>query len=710
MPRYLVVAFGLLPVFLVSAAALPSSPAASAPFDANAAFPRERLMTIGVYYYPEHWPASEWERDFRNIAAMGFEFVHMAEFSWAFLEPREGTFDFAWLDRAIDLAARNGLKVILGTPTPCPPAWLAASHPEIFLQDGRYQPMEHGIRANYSTSSPVFRDYAAKIVGAMAEHYGRDPRVWGWQVDNEPSAPFDYGPAAQARFREWLRAKYGTIDRLNETWGTAFWSVRYDSFDQVRIPNRALAGEDRLNPHALLDHHRFNAGEMASFLNEHARVLRAAARPGQWITTNYISMVDDADPRLTADLDFPSFTMYLLRGTPGPFADSFRLGPPYRIAWSNAYYRTIRGATGVMELQPGQVNWARINPQPLPGAVRMWLWDAFGGGCAFACNYRYRHIPYGAEQYHDAMVGLDGVTITPGGRQFMGAIEDMKRLRAMYDPKRAAAPDRVTARRSAILWNHENLWDLAEQKQTVLWDTRRHAAKYLAALESCGAPVDVVGEGARFEDYKVLVAPAYQLVDEALVAKWRAFAENGGTLVLTCRTGQKDRTGRMWTGPFSAPVVPLIGAGVDFYDMLLEDGDGKVAIAGPSGLTSRWRTWADVLTPAAGTETWATYANQYYAGKAAVTSRTLGKGRVVYVGVDSDDGAVEREVVRRVFRAAGIGIEDYPEGIKVEWRDGFAVAVNYASAPYDIGLPPGAKVVVGDPKLGPAGVCVWVER
>jgi beta-galactosidase len=697
---------GLAPLLI--AAFIGASVSSAFPQDAARFFPKEDLMAIGVYYYPEHWPEKDWDRDLKNIAAIGFSFVHMAEFSWAFLEPKEGTFDFAWLDKAVGLAAKYGLKVILGTPTPAPPAWLATKHPEIFLQDGRYQIKEHGIRANYSTSSPVFRRYSDRIVEAMAKHYGKDGRIWGWQIDNEPYAPYDYGPSAQARFREWLKRKYGTIEKLNETWGTAFWSVRYDAFDQIRIPNAAMAGEDRLNPHALLDHKRFNADEMADFLNLQVRILRRFTHPSQWITTNYVSAVAEADPRRSTELDFPSFTMYLVRGVAGLGTDGFRLGAPFRLAWANDFYRPIKGATGVMELQPGQVNWARINPQPMPGAVRMWLWHAFAGGCSYACTYRYRHIPYGSEQYHDGIVGLDGVTLSSGGEQFKRVIEEMKRLKTKIEPN-PRAPASYLARTSALLWNHENLWDLEEQKQTVQWDTRAHVEKYYAALKSCGAPADIIAESADFSKYRVIAAPACLLVDPALVEKWRAYVEGGGHLILSCRTAQKDRTGRMWEGKFSAPLVPLIGADISFYDMMLEDGDGRVAMAGdPKPFV--WNNWADVLAPAAGTETWATYANQFFKGKAAVVSRRIGHGTVTYIGPDTEDSRLEREVVRRVFREAGIGVASYPEGIFVEWRDGFWVAVNYSSAPYALPLPAGAEILFGDKKLDPAGVCVWVER
>ena len=338
----------------------------------------------------------------------------------------------------------------------------------------------------------------------------------------------------------------------------------------------------------------------------------------------------------------------------------------------------------------------------------MWLWHGFAGGLSYACTYRYRHVPYGSEQYHDGIVGLDGVTPSSGGLQFKQVIGEMKLLRTRFDPT-LPIPARYQARKAALLWNHENLWDLEEQKQTVQWDTRRHVEKYFAALKSCGAPVDIIGESARLADYRVVAAPAYQLTDAGLIASWKTYVENGGHLVLSCRTGQKDRAGRMWTGRFSAPLVSLIGADIDFYDMMPEDGDGRIALKGEPDAFP-WNNWADVLLPHAGTEAWATYANQFYAGKAAVVSRKLGRGTVTYIGVDTEDGRLENKVIRRVFREAGIAVESYPDGVFVEWRDGFWVGVNYSSTPYNLPIAAGAEILIGDRKLDPADVCVWIDR
>ncbi len=683
----------------------PAPRAETGPADARRFFPKADLMRIGVYYYPEHWPERQWARDLAKMAELGFEFTHFGEFAWAFFEPSDGRFDFAWLDRALDLAAKNGLKVILCTPTPCPPAWLGEKHPEIYLVDGGGRRLEHGTRANGSLANDVFVRYAKRIVAELGRRYGQDPRVWGWQLDNEPWGPPDYSPAARLKFQAWLERKYGAIGRLNEAWGGAFWSTRYDSFAQVLIPNEGLFGEDALSPHAVLDFRRFTADTQAGFLHLQYDLLRGLVRPGQWITTNYMNVTDSADPRRTDRLDFLSFTMYPVRGTRNLGELGFRLGDPRRLALAVDYFRSFKGVTGVMELQPGQVNWARINPQPEPGAVRMWLWHAFGGGLSFACTYRFRQPRYGSELYHAGIVGPDGVTLSPGGREFARVIGEMKQLRGLYDPA-AAMPESVAARRTAFLWSHDVLWDLEIHRQTALWDTRDHANKWMAAAKAAGAPLDYVGEADDFSAWPFLVAPAYQLVDEALVAKWTRYAEAGGHLVLTCRTGTKDTSGHLFEKPWAGMVAPLVGAEVALFDNLLDDGRGLVRMGGKG---YAWRAWADVLEPAAGSgaETLAVYADQFYAGRAAVVTRRLGRGSVTYVGAATIDGDLEREVMRRVYERAGVEAASYPPGVYVEWRDGFFVAVNYSSRPFAVPVPPGSRIVLGRNPLRPADVLIW---
>ncbi len=697
-------------MLLLNAPALSGQAAGAAP-ELKAAspgifFPANDLMKIGVFYYPEQWPKDEWERDFKNMARFGFEFTHMAEFSWTYLEPEEGRFDFTWLDEAVDMAARAGLKVILCTPSLCPPAWMGEKYPEVYLvgSDGRRR--EHGIRANASISNPVYRKFTDRIVTELARHYGNDDRIWGWQIDNEPLAVADYSPSALDAFRKWLENRYKIIGNLNRAWAGSFWSTRYGSFIQVLIPNESMNSEDKLSPHALLDFQRFTADMTASFLNDQADILRKYIRPGQWITSNYINVSTSADPRRSDHLDFPSFTMYPVSGRNELGGNNFRTGIPYRIYEACDYYRPIKGITGLMELQPGQVNWGSVNPQLLPGTVHMWIMQAFGGGCSFLCTYRYRHPLRGSEMYHDGIVGTDGITLTQGGKEFVQAIREIHELKKLPGHD-SSMPADFKSRRTAILWSHDVMWDLDIQKQTELWDTWRNRNNYSSAVKSTGAPLDFISENDDFRNYPFLIAPSYQMVDSSLVTRWLDYVRDGGNLVLTCRTGQKDRLGHFFEAPLAGPVRKLIGADIEFFDMLPEGSKGKVRT---SNSLHEWNIWAEILSPYAGTEVLASHHDQFYAGTAAAVTRRIGKGTVTYIGIATKEGDIERELVRKVYELAKVPVEDLPKGVYHEWRNGFNVAVNYTDVPFKMPMNKGARVIIGENPVPTARALVWIDN
>lgn len=659
------------------------------------------LTQVGVYYYPEHWDSAQWERDFQNIAKMGFTFTHFAEFAWAQLEPSEGHYDFGWLDRAIQLAAKYNLKVILCTSTATPPVWLVREHPEVLQTEENGMKMDHGSRQHATFSSNYYRQYSMKMIEQLARRYGNDPRVMGWQLDNEPRRFLDYGQDAEQRFRDWLKAKYKTIDALNQAWGNNFWSGIYTDFQEINLPLHHQWG---MNLHAQLDHYRFADHETASFLDDQARLIRKYSSRQQWITTNYIPMYDVGYVGESRELDFVTYTRYMVYGGDrGIGPKGYRVGEYSRIAMANDFFRPLKGVYGVMELQPGQVNWGQINSQPLPGAVRLWLWHVFAGGSKFTCSYRFRAPLYGYEQYHYGMVGTDGVTPTPGGLEFSQFIDEIKLLRKNYEQK-AQLPKEYLQRKTGILFNSDNVQAINLNKQTTEWNTEAHFLKYYKALKSFGAPVDFVRDTMDFDQYPVLVVPAYQMIDQQMIDKLTRYAENGGTLVLTCRTGLQDRNGHLWEAKFYQPLWKLFGSKVESYDLLMPYAPDNVKF---DNHDYAWTSWGDLLKPDNGTSVWGTYEGDFYAGTPAIVSHKLGKGTVTYVGVDSSTGNLEKQVLKKVFSERGIPVENYPPGIMVDYRDGFGIAVNYSDQVYEMNLPARAKILIGSKAMKTADVLVW---
>ena len=659
------------------------------------------LTLTGAYYYPEHWDESQWERDLKQMHELGFEFTHFAEFAWAQLEPQEGVYDFSWLDRAVALAAKYDLKVVMCTSTATPPVWLSRKYPEILLksEDGTVQ--DHGARQHASFASPVYRKLAYRMIEELARHYGNDSRIIGWQLDNEPAVQFDYNQAAEEAFREFLKEKYHhNIQELNAAWGTAFWSEVYSRFEEITLPKTA---QMFMNHHQILDYRRFAAKQTNDFLNEQCRLIKKYAK-NQWVTTNYIPDYDKGHIGGSKDLDFVSYTRYMVYGdNEGIGRRGYRVGNPLRIAMANDFFRPVNGTYGVMELQPGQVNWGSINPQPLPGAVRLWLWSVFAGGSDFICTYRYRQPLYGTEQYHYGIVGTDGVTVTSGGREYEQFMKEIRSLRKDYRPKEDK-PETYLKRKTVILWNPENYWSIDRQKQNATWNTFAHVDKYYRTLKSYAAPVDFISEEKDFSQYPVMIVPAYQLADKELVARWKKYVEEGGNLVLTCRTAQKDRFGRLPEAPFGSMIDELTGNHMEFYDLLLPQDPGQVKM---DGKVYTWNTWGEILQPGASNEVWATYTNEFYEGKPAVTFRKLGKGSVTYIGVDSSDGALERQVLDKLYSRLQIEVMNLPYGVTMEYRNGLGIVLNYSDQPYQFALPQGAKVLIGTPNIATAGVLVF---
>jgi len=664
-----------------------------------------RLMELGSYYYPEQWPESEWERDIKKMSELGFEFTHFGEFAWSTLEPKEGKFCFDWLDKAIELATKYNLKVILCTPSPTPPVWLTQKHPELLIvnEDGRR--VQHGARQHASWNSDIYRHYVERIVTIMAKRYANNPQIWGWQIDNEPShyRSRDYSENARLAFQKWLKNKYNSIEKLNETWGTAFWSQTYNKFEQIGLPNQKELVQ-RANPHAMLDFKRFSADQAADFVFWQQKLLRKYIPDNIWITTNLMSEYSEVDPLRFKSLDIVTYTKYPAGGsTLGHGEQGFRMGYSNSIGFANDWFRNVNGVTGVMELQPGQVNWGLVNPQTMPGAVRMWIYHAFAGDNKFVCNYRFRQPLSGSEQYHYGIIQPDGVSVSMPGNEYVQVSQELKELRKYYNPS-DTMPAYYSARKTAILYSPDNRWEMEYQPQSTQWNYINLLTNYYEILQSFTVPVDVIDESHDFSQYHVLIAPAYQLLDKKLIQRWENYVSNGGHLVLTTRTGQKDREAHLWNEKLSAPIYPLIGARNLIFDMLPESRYGEVR---SGNKIYKWNNWADIVDVSDSVEVWAVYNNQYYKGQAGVTHKKIGKGSVTYIGVDSDTGELEKDMLRKVYNQASIEISDLPEGIVIQWCHGFWIAMNYSSMSYDIDIPESSTIILGQRNLKPAEVFIW---
>lgn len=635
----------------------------------------------GSYYYPEHWPKERWEKDLKLLKAQGYDFTHFAEFAWAAMEPEEGKFRFGWLDTAITIAEKVGLKVILCTPSPCPPAWMATKYPDILSQNQYGQLYRHGSRQQGSWSSERFRKFVATINDSLGRRYGNRSSVIGWQLENEPShyGKIDFSENAQEAFRRYLKNKYKTLSALNKAWGTSFWSLTYSDWGQIRLPNE-LELVQQPNPAAVLEMHRFQNVEVAEWLKLQATTLRKHIKNGAWITTNMMEVTHQFQPNpfLMRDfLDFPTYTLYPACGYGNEMQaageEAFRVGNPYFMAFQHDMFEAVSGRTGVMELQPGQVNWGPYNPLTLPKVVSNWVKFTYALGVNLTCNYRLDQPNFGGEIMYEAVTYSDGQTLRRGGKEFSEAVQWLNKEKDhSHRPIKAEV---------GYLWHHDNLLELVANRQNKQWSPQEHYLKWYTLIKRHKQKIAFVSAEDDFSNYKVLVAPAYALMDFSLLKKLEQYAQNGGVVVFSIRSGLKDLDAQLHIGDgLATPLANLAGIRIEAADQTSRSKTGKLKLA--DGKEGSFSLWAELLETKPNTRTLATYNSMFYKGMAAATLRPLGKGAVIYCGAESTDNALEISILQEAFKQAKLNFTFLPEGVFYERRNSKTYIFNFGVEDY----------------------------
>jgi beta-galactosidase len=603
-------------------------------------------LRLGAAWYPEQWPEASWESDLTLMQAAGMNVVRVGEFAWSALEPSEGHYDLDWLTRAVRLAEKHHIAVVIGTPTDTPPAWLTSKYPGVLRIGADGKQAEHGARRQFSYSSPQYRAFCRDIVQHLAARFGHDPNVIGWQIDNEyTDESFDAG--TRREFQDWVQHRYGTLAALNEAWTTAYWSQTYTSWSQVPLNDKPG------NPGLLLDHRHFVTDIWRSYQREQIDAIHAQAEPRQFITTNIggLGWSDNWDHySLTADLDLASWDPYVGQG----HLDFQRHGAisDYVRGWKRQNF-------WVMETQPGFVNWAPVNTTLDPGEVRAYDWESVGHGADAVLYWQWRSALNGQEQYHGCLAGPDGKPLP--------LYEEVRQIG--HEFARASAALAGTAPQSdvAILTTYESRWAIDFQPHTKAYDQQAVLLDYYRAVNDLTHHVDIVHASAPLEGYKLVLAPSLNVIPAALGQHLLNYVRNGGHLILGPRSGMKDEFNRLDTHRQPGPLADALGGRVEQYYAL----DERLAVSGEIGTGSASIWGEDLSTHSPNTQVILRYGSNgtWLSGKSAAVRTGYGQGTLTYLGTLLDPTSMSA-FIKQALDSAGVAstFGPLPENVEVTRR------------------------------------------
>lgn len=585
---------------------------------------QERIW-YGGDYNPDQWPEEVWDDDVRLMKKAGVNLVSVGIFSWAKIETSEGVYDFDWLDRIIDKLGEAGVAVDLASATASPPMWLTQAHPEVLWKDYRGDVCQPGARQHWRPTSPVFREYALKLCRAMAEHYKGNPYVVAWHVSNEYGCHnrFDYSEDAEHAFQQWCEERYGTIDAVNDAWGTAFWAQRMNDFSEI-VPPRFIGDGNFMNPGKLLDFKRFSSDALKAFYIAERDAL-AEITPNLPLTTNF--MVSASGSVLDYDdwgdeVDFVSNDHYFIPGEAHLDELAFSASLVDGIARKDPWF--------LMEHSTSAVNWREINYRKEPGQLVRDSLAHVAMGADAVCYFQWRQSKAGAEKFHSAMVPHAG----EDSAVFRDVCELGTDLNKLSDE--GILGSRLAKSRVAVVFDYESEW--ATEHTATPTQHVHHVDEPLAwfrALADQGVTADVVPVRGAWDDYEMVVLPSVYLLSEETTRRVRDYVVGGGRLVVTYYTGISDEKDHVWLGGYPGSIRDVVGVRVEEFMPMGDDFTGvpdRLELS--NGAVAH--DIADVIGSVDGTATvLETFKDDPWTGMdgaPAIVAHTFGEGRSVYVG------------------------------------------------------------------------------
>lgn len=617
-----------------------------------------KKIPYGGDWNPEQWDRDVWHEDVRLFREAGIDLLSINVFAWTMLQPDEETFDFTHLDEIFALLHGNGMRVCLGTGTAAHPAWMATRYPDILRVDAQGRKRKYGNRHNSCPSSPTYRRFAPRLAGALAGRYGNHPALSLWHISNEYSGVC-YCGNCEARFREWLRARYGTLDALNHAWNARFWSQTITDWEEIVAPNvlTVQSGDRRTVVQGLsLDYLRFNNDNMLGTYLLEDQAIREH-QPEAVITTNLMGAYRPLNYRSWAPhLDVVSWDSYPGHGQAAS-----------RTAMMHDLMRGLKDGAPflLMEQTPSQTNWQPYNTLKRPGVMRLQSYQAVAHGADAVMFFQMRRSPGAGEKFHGAVIEHHGRTDTRVFREVAALGAELRQLGDLTLGKRLCA-------RAAVWFDWESWWASENSLgPSAALDYVEEVGKFYDALHASGLAVDLVGPGSDLSPYGVLAAPVLYLLRPEDVTTLHSFVVGGGTLLSTFLSGVADPSDRVFRGGAPGPLRDLLGVWVEETDALAPEHTNRIVLQEPLGELSGTYTCNllfDILR-AEGAEVMATYGQDFYAGTPALTRHRLGQGQAWYVA-SSAEPAFLQGLLSHLCREAGITPTwpNLPAGVEVTVR------------------------------------------
>ncbi len=648
------------------------------------------MRYYGASYYPEIFPREEWERDVGLMAETGMNVTRLAESAWSYLEPREAVFSFDWLDEAVNLCARYGISVVMGTPTYMPPPWLIHEHPGILPTSADGRRLGLGGRHHYCLNSGEYLEATRRIVGAMAERFGGHPNVIGWQIHNEFGLSTCFCDRCERAWHHWLRKRYGTIETLNGGWGNTSWGRLYVEFEQIPLPSPKTDPPEGLHTLPIvIAHRRFRSDEFKRYQRVQIDILRRHVA-GRFITHNAMGLDLGYDHfEFFGDLDVAAWDNY-------PHIQ----GGWVSAAASHDLYRGFKGrAHWTMEQVCGGIGtsetaWAG---QPRPGELSRWTLHSYAHGAEAVVYWLWRSKPGGNWPYWQGI-------LSPGGQatERHGELEDLgRRLAAL---RKRATEDlenggwgRGPAADVAILVSYDNLWASQKDRGAPDFSGKDILFDLYKPMAEKGVGIDLRSPLADLSAYPLIVGPLLGLLNEQISENLAGYVGRGGILLVGPRAGRYDWDGKLRTGWPPGPLAGVCGIEVREYDVLL---DGRANGVRGDTVQSESKWWCDLIETTTA-ETLAVYTSGFYAGRPAVTWNRYGEGGAIYLGTYLHEQGY-RDLLGIALRRAAISPAfPVPAGCEVQRRHELTFVFNHTGEGRVIDVPGGfVHALSGEPVAG----------